>query len=298
METNAIDRRLEGKTTLRQCQLTELYLLDIFVEICKRHNLKYFLDYGTLIGALRHNGFIPWDDDLDISMMMDDYLKFLEVAPNDLPDNVMLVTPRSHAWNAEPIARLVDRCSFFCLPNTKAELPCGIPIDLTPYEKWPRLPQRIHKWLARSLCLTWHGVNTHRGIPHSSIAGIFVSGIKATVWGFMHLSLRMFYHVLMIFCRHGWCQLAENDYRCHVWLDDDMFFPLRKHVFEGKEYFIPNKAEEILTAYYGDWRVPPRDAERGAHHQIGIICATQAPIAEWSRPYNDSKDGTVAQQCL
>ena len=66
MFENIADNRSTGETTLRKTQLVELYLLRIFDEICKKNGLRYFLVGGTLIGAMRHNGFIPWDDDIDV----------------------------------------------------------------------------------------------------------------------------------------------------------------------------------------------------------------------------------------
>ena len=62
----------------------EIEVLEVVAEICNRHNIQYFADYGTLLGAVRHKGFIPWDDDLDIGMLRDDYNKFLQIAPAEL----------------------------------------------------------------------------------------------------------------------------------------------------------------------------------------------------------------------
>lgn len=63
-------------------------ILKIFHMICEKEDLKYILDFGTLLGAIRHKGFIPWDDDLDVSMPRKDYEKFLKVASKYLPENM------------------------------------------------------------------------------------------------------------------------------------------------------------------------------------------------------------------
>ncbi len=69
---------------LRKVQLLELKVLKEIKRVCTKHNIKYFLTGGTLIGAVRHKGFIPWDDDIDIAMMRPDYDRFLEIAPKEL----------------------------------------------------------------------------------------------------------------------------------------------------------------------------------------------------------------------
>ena len=73
-------------TTLRKMQLR---ILDILVEIdriCRKHDIKYWIDFGSLLGAVRHGGFIPWDDDIDVAMPSEDYQRFLEIAPKELVD--------------------------------------------------------------------------------------------------------------------------------------------------------------------------------------------------------------------
>ena len=69
-----------------------LELLEVIDVICRKHQIPYWLSSGTLIGAARHKGFIPWDDDLDIEMLRSDYLRLLKVLPQELPDNLALQT--------------------------------------------------------------------------------------------------------------------------------------------------------------------------------------------------------------
>ena len=69
---------------LRRLQLCELEILKAVVEVCDRHNLKYWLVYGTLLGAVRHHGFIPWDDDMDLAMELKDLARFEKYARKEL----------------------------------------------------------------------------------------------------------------------------------------------------------------------------------------------------------------------
>lgn len=77
---------------MRKIWQVELAMLDTIDAICKKHNIHYFLLHGTLLGAVRHKGFIPWDDDLDIGMLRRDYDKFLEIAPQELSEPYFLQT--------------------------------------------------------------------------------------------------------------------------------------------------------------------------------------------------------------
>ena len=75
---------------LRKAQLKMVEILEAIDDICKRHDIKWWLCYGTMLGAVRHNGFIPWDDDCDIAMMREDYERFMKVAQKELPSNLHL----------------------------------------------------------------------------------------------------------------------------------------------------------------------------------------------------------------
>ena len=86
------DDREKGKNVNEQARLIMLKLLRELDRICTKYDIPYWLDGGTLLGAIRHGGFIPWDDDIDVAMLRNDYYRFLEVAKTELRDYIYLQT--------------------------------------------------------------------------------------------------------------------------------------------------------------------------------------------------------------
>ena len=82
------DIRQMADTSMRQSQLVMTRMLQIFHLIATKHNIRYWLSFGTLLGAARHKGFIPWDHDVDIEMSLQDYIKFYKVGSKDLPKDI------------------------------------------------------------------------------------------------------------------------------------------------------------------------------------------------------------------
>lgn len=286
MQFEARDRRLEGDTILRQTQLTQIYLLDVFVEICRKHNLTYFLDGGTALGAARHQAFIPWDDDIDVGMPIRDYETFLRVAPKELPENLIL-TPGPEDANFYPNAKLRDRSSFYCEKETVISAPCGIFIDIFPFVKIPKLPRRFGFGLTELCGTAWLSARSHRILPHRTVFGIFVSGIKATVWMLIYHVTRVVFYILRPFYPTVWRN--RPDYRIrykHDGFAPEMLFPTQPVRFEGREYAAPRDLDGYLTRLYGNWRALPPPDQREWH--ASIICPTKAPDAPWARDYRES----------
>ena len=88
-----IEKFPKAEGDLRKLQLCDAQLLKIFDAVCKKHGFSYWLDFGTLLGAVRHKGFIPWDDDLDVSMPREDFEKAMEVLPEEMKTYGIDVVP-------------------------------------------------------------------------------------------------------------------------------------------------------------------------------------------------------------
>ena len=139
-ETN---HSLQGARLLsrEETQQQLLGLLDAFLEICKKHDLRYYLVGGTLLGAVRHSGFIPWDDDIDVGMPRPDYERFLELAKKEeLGSNIRVVNGRDGTLG-HPFAELLDTTTMLDKRTAKYlegdSLVTNLFLDIFPQDGWP-----------------------------------------------------------------------------------------------------------------------------------------------------------------
>lgn len=134
-----------------------LHSLEIFDGICRKHGLKYWADCGTMLGAVRHGGFIPWDDDIDIGMMREDFNRFLEIAPGELPARYSVEfkdDPPRHNYNGIAVVNSLRAVSFeeevlqeyfFC--------PFPVGFDVYPYDHVPEDRNARDIWRGKYLKL-------------------------------------------------------------------------------------------------------------------------------------------------
>ena len=108
------DNRESGETRIRKCQLAMIRMLKIFDYLSKKYEFNYWLEAGTLLGAVRNKGFVPWDCDIDLGMLREDFNKFMYKAAHELPDDIFLQTTETDPYyHREGVAKLRDKYSNY-----------------------------------------------------------------------------------------------------------------------------------------------------------------------------------------
>lgn len=129
-------KELHAMTDDERSRLQE-HLRKMYIEIekvCDRHGLRMCTGYGTVLGAIRHKGFIPWDDDMDLLMPREDYDKLINLYADELPENLKIYAPNSKNGPITRYAKVVDINTKFLEPDSIADESHGMFIDIFPLE--------------------------------------------------------------------------------------------------------------------------------------------------------------------
>lgn len=163
---------------LRRLQLTLLEIVKDIDRVCRENGIRYFLEGGSCLGARRHGGFIPWDDDVDLGMVRADYDRFLEVAPGALGEGYVVVHPGNEDRLAGQFAKVWKRGTVFATEETiEAGIPQGIFVDIFPYDEVCRDDRDAARQLGD--CRTWQSISYlyHAktiAVPHGGLKGAVV----------------------------------------------------------------------------------------------------------------------------
>ena len=241
-------------TVLRKVQLRILEIMVEIDKICRKHDIKYWLDGGTLLGAVRHGGFIPWDDDLDICMMQDDYKKFIEIAPKELPKQLFLQLPQTDPSYKFNLCKVRDKNSLFISKHddfTK-EYAKGIYVDIFEVVPYPKLSKKTLKplmyWMAKTsfFCKTKHDV-TLKNIA-ASITFPILNVILQAVWSIYNLKPKTKIGKSQFYNTYG------------VYYEPDDIFPITDIDFEGRLFMAPSNPDGLLSSIFGDYMsIPPKE---------------------------------------
>lgn len=253
---------------LRELQLVELQILKDVAKMCDENNIIYFLDSGTLLGAVRHKGFIPWDDDVDIIMDVDNYIKFCELAPIKLSQCYFVQN-----MNTDPKVRIswskVRKNGTTCMDGdlTRYDIHYGVGIDIFVLIGVPNSVVGRRLWqIAKSMedilldkyCYQARGAEVPRG--------------WRLLWK-MPDSMRM--AIIRVLQKYTMRRCKGHKQCFNMWYKSPEQYAVSmeaydeknriKLTFEDAEFWCPGGYEEVLKANYGEWRVIPSQEEQVNH---------------------------------
>jgi len=250
---------------LRACQLKQLSILKVIDGICKKHDISYWLDGGTLLGAVRHNGFIPWDDDIDIAMDYQDMKRFAQIAPDELPKGLFLQSPETDPNIKEQMVKIRDLNSLYIEKgdNFVADYVKGVYVDIFPFESHPDIPKAWIKKLAKGITKS----NSILHHPHTysfrAFAEFFWFGSKIIIY-------QAIWKLFKLVCKSSHYANIPTMNGYGITHERETVLPLSIIKFEDTEFPAPHDPDQYLRNIYGNYmEIPP--VEKRHFHSVVII---------------------------
>lgn len=246
---------------LRACQLKQLSILEEIDRICQRHQINYWLDGGTLLGAVRHGGFIPWDDDIDIAMRQDDLERFINIAPAELREGLFLQTPQTEPESKEPIVKVRDLNSFYVegADNFAADYQKGLYVDIFPMIAYPTLPRQWVKRITLGISKSYSILRKAHYYSLRSFAEFFWFGVKyllcSCLWKMLSALRPKDTYFSNILINNGYGIMHRQD----------SIFPTSTITFEGKTFRAPANPNAYLSDLYRNYMEIPPEEQRKIH---------------------------------
>ena len=266
--TNVSNNRIEG-LEYKKILLDELVF---FHDYCKKKNITYFLIFGSLLGAVRHNGFIPWDDDVDIILPRKDYYQLIH-SLNAENNRYQIVSIDTNPNFTAPLAKLVDTKTVLIQNyEYKEKVELGVYIDLYILDGLSNNKQQADRYdeYCRKLFHYWTVANMKKFRSKHT----FIKDLARLIY-YLPVHIRGYkYYLNLINEAAQKYDYESSDYvgnltfpNTHdVWHKED-FVP-EEHVFEGYNFIIPKGYDRILTIRYGDWHQLPPDQEQKSQHNF------------------------------
>lgn len=245
----------------------ELEILDYVADYCKSNNLSYFLSDGTLLGAVRHNGFIPWDDDIDICMPRNDFNKLIALFNTNQQSEIYELVAPAATKSRYYYIKIIDTRTIKIEDGIKYNNDyLGVDIDVFPIDG---SPDRFEDYDQRRGCI--NKLYRHYSTVAFGFSGSFKHKFKVlllkALWGNKKSILSKAtaicelnnYDSARYAARYGQFSLGFRvEKRCYE--------KSVNKLFEGKYYPVPEGYDEVLTAQFGDYMTLPPEEERATHH--------------------------------
>lgn len=259
---------------LPQVKQVELEILSVFDEFCRKNDLKYSLAYGTLLGAVRHKGFIPWDDDIDVWMPRDDYEKFIELWQVSCVDGYLIQNIHIEPDFTQNYTKIRKDNTTFLQPfEENYKYHKGIFIDIFPLDRISDNKigvniQRIFAVLSM-LFARKYSPNNEKGIK-KIISKVLLGVVpKKQYNGFQKIFEKGLINIGKKSNRELVCFDTFQD--SYIYFPSDMMNEFVELEFEGKMFYAISQWDDVLKNQYGDYmQFPPEEDRVWKHHPLLI----------------------------
>ncbi len=255
-------------------------IIDLFIEfksICDKLGLNWYLVNGSALGAVKYNGFISWDDDMDIGMPRKDYEIFINKAHEMLPEHIFVQNYRTDKNFPHIYTKLRNSNTAFIERSIKhLDMNHGIYLDIFPLDEYPEDKTEQERLRKREKLLYWKIICA---IDDKSKFKIRFRNAVFRALGFKRRTAESIHklNVLIsgykesgLICNH------EDRMSSKRVILKEIYGKGKKAVFEGIEVNIPEKYDEYLTLKYGDWRKEPPKEKQKSHHKADICDANRS----------------------
>ena len=247
---------------LRKLQMVLLDILKMLDRFCEENDITYFLDSGTALGAVRHAGFIPWDDDVDVGMLREDYDRFIELAKEGLPEGYSLHQFDDTPGFAAMFAKIYNDGTVF---ETEESRSAGCPqFVFVCANKWQKISYLYH--------------SAHVTLPSMPAAARAVVGAGCHVVHFgLHAglkreSIQSKFDQARVFSASPSDELSVLSYTAWGAFDRELLTNLERRSFEGCMFPCPADFDCYLTTLYGPtWRELPPPEQRRTHKPLRLV---------------------------
>lgn len=265
-------KEIDNKT-LKGLHDVELEILKEFNRICEKHDLNYFAVGGTLIGTIKYQSFIPWDDDVDLGMPRADYNKFIEIAKKELDDKYFIQSGYDYKNNWVPFTKIRKKNT---LANEESinhiDYPKGIFIDIFPYDNTSsndsfgfKLKGNIIRITMDTISYKWKTKKLSQ-LRRKNLCRLF--SILPIKW-LSKIQLNLMTNENKKDCKYmtSYCGAYTLFKETHL---KETLIPQKKKVFEDMKINVPNDYDRFLTQIYGDYRKDPPKEKRVNHSMLDI----------------------------
>ena len=260
---------------LRELQKLEYRMLKDVTDLCDENGIVYFLDAGTLLGAVRHQGFIPWDDDIDICMDLKNYKKFIKIAPKKLAEKYFFQNYRTDPKLGIKWSRVrINNTTSMERNMTNYDIHYGVCMDI--FVKIGLAESRIGQWVQYQASV-WMSTLLEKYVCEAS--RIETSSKIKLLYKILPESVRLV--LIRILERILSINTEKRKYCYNTWfmnpfdkntvkIPSEYYAPSKriKLKFEEDMFWVPEEYENCLELNYGDWKKLPPLEERGGHGDI------------------------------